>query len=332
MQISKVLQRRMQKETSTKHKKECEEHVRLAAKLHDEALFKQPPPDDDCPICFLRLPHLGTGFVCMNCCGKVICRGCIHAVQEKNTVDGLCPFCRIPAPSSDEEMIKRYEKRIKRGDDAQAMTNLGFMYSSGENGLPQNHAKALKLWHRAGELGHTDAYYYISCAYGSGRGVERDAKKAIYYMEIAAMEGDTNSRNNLGVLEQNLGKIDRAIKHYMIAAKGGYNVSVKKIQRLYMNGQATKDYFETALRSYQAYLDEIKSDQRDEAAAFSDEYKYSNTTILLSRWRFRLQLHPIRLLNSSKAGNNSTQSSSSINTCYFIYDIIKSWDGQPLID
>jgi len=44
-----------------KHKKECEEHQRLAAehaaKLHDEALFKQPPLlYEDCPICFLRMP------------------------------------------------------------------------------------------------------------------------------------------------------------------------------------------------------------------------------------------------------------------------------------
>ena len=45
-----------------KHKKECEEHIRLAAehaaKLHDEKLFKQPPPLEDCPICFQQLPVL----------------------------------------------------------------------------------------------------------------------------------------------------------------------------------------------------------------------------------------------------------------------------------
>ena len=51
-----------------KHKKECEEHVRLAAQkhneelriaaeLHDIELFKQPPPAEDCPICFIRLLH-----------------------------------------------------------------------------------------------------------------------------------------------------------------------------------------------------------------------------------------------------------------------------------
>ena len=36
-----------------KHKKEC---ARRVAELHDEKLFAQPPPLEDCPICFLRVP------------------------------------------------------------------------------------------------------------------------------------------------------------------------------------------------------------------------------------------------------------------------------------
>ena len=66
-----------------KHKKDCEEQVRLvrerAAKLHDEKLFKEPPPKEDCPICFIRIPTLDTGSKFQTCCGKEICSGCIHA-------------------------------------------------------------------------------------------------------------------------------------------------------------------------------------------------------------------------------------------------------------
>ena len=40
------------------------------------------------------------------------------------------------------------------------------------------------------------------------------------------------------------------------------------------NQWKTKDDYLKALRSYQAHLDEIKSVQRDEAAAFKDEWKY----------------------------------------------------------
>jgi hypothetical protein len=36
-----------------RHKKECKKR---AAELHDEALFKEPPPNDECPICMQTLP------------------------------------------------------------------------------------------------------------------------------------------------------------------------------------------------------------------------------------------------------------------------------------
>ena len=65
------------KKHRSKHKKQCERRV---VELHDEALFKEPPPQDgDCPICFLRLPILARGQSYMACCGKVLCTGCCHA-------------------------------------------------------------------------------------------------------------------------------------------------------------------------------------------------------------------------------------------------------------
>ena len=53
----------------------------------------------------------------------------------------------------------------------------------------------------------------------------------------------------------------------MIAAGCGYNNSLTQIQKLYTNGHATKDDYAKALRAYQSYLVEIKSTQRDAAAA-----------------------------------------------------------------
>ena len=61
------------KKHRSKHKKECERRVaelheeelergRREAELHDEKLFKQPPLKEDCPICMLSLPPLGSGY------------------------------------------------------------------------------------------------------------------------------------------------------------------------------------------------------------------------------------------------------------------------------
>ena len=67
---------------------------------------------------------------------------------------------------------------------------------------------------------------------------------------------------------------DIALKHFMIAVRGGYTPSVKVIQQLYKDGRATKDHYANALQSHQEYINEIKSDQRDKAAASRDDYRY----------------------------------------------------------
>jgi len=268
-----------------KHKKDCEEHIkylaklqeeemRRAAELHDIELFKQPPiPDDDCPICFQLLPWLGTGKRYQGCCGKTICSGCIYVMNETDEKD-LCPFCRTPSPRSGEEIIKRMQKRVE-ADDAEAIQNLAGYYCEGIHGLSINFSKALELWHQAAELGCAQAYYNIGVVYYRGEGVGRDEEKARYYLELAAMRGHALARNNLGIMEHHAGKRDRALRHFIIAVGGGHKNSFKAIQDYYSKGYTTKDEYTEALSTHQKYLDEVKSIQRDEAAAADyEEYKY----------------------------------------------------------
>ena len=272
-----------------KHKKDCEEYqrlatekrneeLRIAAELHDKELFKQPPPAEDCQICFIRIPSLDTtGRRYMTCCGKVICSGCYYAPvydhQGNEVADEKCAFCRTPNHETDEEYVKRIMKRMEV-NDAIAIHNVGCYYQDGTRGFPQNNTKALELLHRAAELGFTGAYTNIGIAYLHGSGVEVDMKKANHYWELAAIGGDASARANLGQIEKNAGNMDRALKHYMIAVRDGFARSLNKIKELYSKGNATKDDYTTALRLYQEYLKEIKSDQRDEAAAADDEYRY----------------------------------------------------------
>jgi len=263
------------KKHKTKHKRACE---RRQAELHDIELFKQSPQQErDCPICFLRLPSLITGSRYQSCCGKNMCSGCIHAPRyddQGNAMDNkICPFCRTSMPASEEESIKRLQKRMDAGD-AQATQIVAGYYSRGLYGLPINHMKALELWKRAVELGRADAYFNIGCMYLNGQGVSRDMKKAIHYWELGAVGGCAAARHNLGSFEYAAGNMERAIKHYMIAMEGGQNKSLEKIKDLYSKGKATKDDYTKALRSYQKYLAEVKSKQRDEAASFHEEFKY----------------------------------------------------------
>ena len=152
-------------------------------------------------------------------------------------------------------------------NDAQAIQNMGGHYSNGSLGLLRDHAKAFELFHRAAELGFSRAYYNIGHACHIGNGVEIDEKKAIHYYELAATGGSINARHNLGVFEWQAGNIDRASKHWMISVKDGYLDSLVNIKQLYKHGHIAKDDYAKALRSYQVYLEEIKSDQRDQAVA-----------------------------------------------------------------
>ena len=253
------------------HKKACRKR---AAELRDEALFRKPPPQyGDCPICLLRLPTMDSGRRYMECCGKMICSGCCHADVYDNLgniiAEEKCPFCRTPPPTSEEEGVGRLKKRIEVGDSC-AFFMMGCYYSGGHFGFPQNRTKALDFFHKAGKFGYNN----IGQAYDYGKGVEMDKKMAKHYYELAAMEGSVLARHNLGAGESKAGNYDRALKHYMIAVRGGITHSVKKIQELYMDVPDTKDHYTNALRSHQVYLNEIKSDQRDKAAAFRDEYCY----------------------------------------------------------
>jgi len=256
------------------HKKACKKR---AKELYDELLFKQPPPLEDCPLCMIRLPTLGSGQTYKACCGKIICSGCMYADvcdHEGNVLADICPFCRSLPPHSEEEMIKRYEKRRVEMNDSLAIYNHGCDYAEGRYGLPRNITKALELWHRAAELGRADAYYSIANDYLDGRGVGVDMEKVAHYWELAAIRGHAYARHNLGCLEGELGNKDRAMKHFMIATKDGYSNSLNNIKRLYSEGHATKDDYAKALQLYQEYLEEIKSEQRDEAVAFDNKNMY----------------------------------------------------------
>ena len=241
----------------------------------DEDLFEQPPPSEDCQVCFLQLPCLSNGQVYMACCGKVICSGCYFTLSEENPTGSafLCVYCREPTPETEDDMVERYVDRFDV-NDAGAICSVGCFYQSGKFGFEQSYAKALRCWRQAGELGSVESYCNIADVYDNGRGVERDQERAWHYYELAAMGGIVPARYNLGVTEGLIGNMDRALKHHMIAIKSGCAESLKKIKHLHWNGHATANEYELALRSYHVYVDEIKSEQRDRAAAFSDEYTY----------------------------------------------------------
>ncbi|KAL7533923.1 hypothetical protein ACHAXR_005530 [Thalassiosira sp. AJA248-18] len=247
-----------------KHKTVCKKR---ASELFNEALYKTPPPNEDCSICFLRLPLFPSEIRYQSCCGKIICYGCAYAdMVARESAEVICPFCRAPHESSYEEDIERLKKRIE-ARDAVAIFTLGCRYSDGE-GVSQDFTKALELWHQAANLGCAKSHSNIGTVYYNEEGVEKDTKKGRYHWERAAMGGDVLARYNLGIVEGEAGNTNRAMKHFMISAAYGYDDSLKKIKTGFLDGHATKDDFEKALRAHKESKDEMQSDHRDAAREY----------------------------------------------------------------
>ena len=105
--------------------------------------------------------------------------------------------------------------------------------------------------------------------YKSREGTEIDKKKAVHHYQIAAMMGSVGARYNLGYTEQENGNYQRAMKHFIIAARCGFKDSLDQVKVGFRLGYVTKEDLERTLRSYQASCDETKSEQRDRAAVIT---------------------------------------------------------------
>jgi hypothetical protein len=267
-----------------KHKKECKQR---AAELRDEALFKDPPPKEECPICFLPMPNeliccislppatilsipirdfaianeeltnLGTEEY-FPCCGKSICGGCIHSFNTSENNDN-CPFCNSNRLGKlNEERVEELKKRVEV-NDAGAMYILGSYYAHGQLGLLQDMAKGVELWTQASKLGSSCSHFHLGCTYGEGG----DLKKAKVHYEAAAMAGHELARNNLGIMEAQSGNMERAVKHWIIAASAGYYKAMHNLLIAFNKGLVSRDTMDSTLTAYNNACAEMRSEPRD---------------------------------------------------------------------
>ena len=81
------------------------------------------------------------------------------------------------------------------------------------------------------------------------------------------MRGHFYAWCNLGCFEYKDGKFDRALRHWMMSAKMGYEKSLKNILLLCKDGHASRDDYAQALLGYRKASDEMTSKERDEAKA-----------------------------------------------------------------
>jgi len=245
------------------HEAMCKKRV---AELRDDLLFAQPGSSHlgDCPICFLPLAIDASEFVMMTCCSKVICDGCAYATGTRFLEGSLkrsCPFCRHPVTATKAEVDANIMKRVEVNDPAALQLMGRRQYDKGDYG------SAFEYLTKAAGAGDVAAHNYLSLMYKKGEGVEKDEKMAVYHAEEAAIGGHPKARYILGAHEWNNGSMERALKHFIIAANLGVDKSVEILKKGYLKGLVSKEDFAAALRAHQAVGDAMTSPGRDAAAA-----------------------------------------------------------------
>jgi TPR repeat protein len=70
----------------------------------------------------------------------------------------------------------------------------------------------------------------LATVYCDGRGVEKDEEKAVCHYEKAAISGHPIARAGLAAHEMEIGRHDRAAKHFTIAANLGCDTSLQLLK------------------------------------------------------------------------------------------------------
>lgn len=263
--------------------------------ISDNDLFKDPPPQEECPICFLPIPcHpsvFGVAKEYQLCCGKMACSACMDFYRVK------CPFCTTPPVHLGKELLERCKTRIDILDE-RAFVELAFVYRDGKWGLTSDYKHSLDLLYQAAELAlfsvdkplfeSSTAHFSIANAYLHGIGVEKNTRKSTYYWKLAAMGGHELARYNLGVRAELDDNLNRAMKHYMIAAKAGYNDALAKVGKGHKAGYVSKDDYVSTLRAFKVSRDNMSSNQRENVAASETGFKLPYVKTELNSYHQRL--------------------------------------------
>ena len=263
------------------------------------------PGRDACLLCYHILPLQRKKSIYKSCCGKTICYGCIvgleraHLLKEaEHIIEGitteedefqmlseqggpcrLCPFCRTEMPSSDEDYMRRINKRVDICNDDDytiALIELGTCYELGKCGVPRNYEKAEGLYKQAYDLDDPQAAWKLFCLrrdrYPSGK----DIKKMEYLQR--------------GVMLGNISCIDQLVNYFAMKQnsfedlyRAGGTESINELVGVSMKGARLggdtkclmmcykkyklpfKDDLATTLRAHQTAKNEMKTVQREYA-------------------------------------------------------------------
>ena len=215
------------------------EEVNVKAKAKTKG--KATPEASLCMVCASPLPAAPPppGARQLPCERHWSCADCSGGASELRPTDSLadCPRCRRGGALRGSEGLydlgarayKEVGGRVRRGDESWGAL-------SGEAQQAVDHA--LLLLRAAALRGHVFANAYLGEIVGFGRGVERDADRALEHVRVAAEGGDPISQFSLGNALYSKKAYEEAYTFYERAHKQGVAKASTNV-RTWVQGTAT---------------------------------------------------------------------------------------------
>ena len=123
----------------------------------------------------------------------------------------------------------------------------------------QDQTKAIELFTKSAELGHSQAHWNLGDIYRKGGYL----KKAKFHWEAAAMAGHEGARFNLGIMDLQSGNIEQAVKHWTIAASAGHYKAMFQLKICFEKGLVSRESIDSNLTAYNSSCAEMRSEARD---------------------------------------------------------------------
>ena len=96
-------------------------------------------------------------------------------------------------------------------------------------------------------------------------------KNAKFHYESAAMAGHETARFNIGLMECESGNMERAIKHWTIAASAEQYCDMHHLRTFFEQGVVSRESIDSILSAYNKSCAEMRSEARDAIIQFMKE-------------------------------------------------------------
>jgi TPR repeat protein len=178
----------------------------------------------------------------------------------------VCPALQADPMAEAPDAVEQFFNKPQSVDAAELFKR-GKLYDKGE-GIPQDKAKALDLYHKAAELNYAEAQLLLGIIYDQGIGVTQDYAQALSWYRRAAEQGYAKAQFNLGAMyDEGLGvpqNFTQAANWYRSAAEQGYANAQFNLGAMYLNGEGVapdniEGYMWLKLAADQGFATKVKA-------------------------------------------------------------------------